>query len=341
MIELPSRARKLALLGGAACTMFGGLVLWKETIGGQKLEFVKSTKEIKEEIENKVFIVTGANSGIGREVVHELARKKGKVYMACRDLQKCEEERKDIVLDTRNKYVYCRKCDLESMESIREFVAQFKAQEEKCDVLVNNAGVMKCRKMLTRDGIEAQLGVNHMGPFLLTNLLKPCLEKTGKSRVIFLMNLDYRKGVINFKDLNSAVYDPTTAFNQSQLANMLSMQNLAKEWAKNQITVNAVYPGVCGTNIKRHMGVDKSISGSVVASPILWLLTRSAERGAQTVLWAAMDQEVGTHTGKLFSNMKETEIELPESENMDLVGRQLGAVSRYWTGLQEKGHIGQ
>jgi len=138
------------------------------------------------------------------------------------------------------------------------------------------------------------------------------------------MNLDYRKGEINFKDLNSAVYDPTTAFNQSQLANMLSMQNLAKEWAKNQITVNAVYPGVCGTNIKRHMGVDKSISGSVVASPILWLLTRSAERGAQTVLWAAMDQEVGTHTGKLFSNMKETEIELPESENMDLVAGSWG-----------------
>eukprot|EP00090_Calanus_glacialis_P045351 TRINITY_DN8370_c0_g1_i1.p1 TRINITY_DN8370_c0_g1~~TRINITY_DN8370_c0_g1_i1.p1 ORF type:complete len:183 (-),score=67.67 TRINITY_DN8370_c0_g1_i1:666-1214(-) len=182
MIELPTRAKRLALLGGAACTMFGGLVLWKEKIGGQKLDFVKTPKEIKDEIENKVFIVTGANSGIGKEVVHELARKKGKVYMACRDMRKCEEERKNIVLDTRNKYVYCRKCDLESMESIREFVTQFKEQEEKCDVLVNNAGVMKCRKMLTKDGIEAQLGVNHMGHYLLTNLLKPCLEVAGKSR---------------------------------------------------------------------------------------------------------------------------------------------------------------
>ena len=108
MIELPSRAKKLALLGGAACSMLGGLVLWKEAIGGKKLEFVKSEKEIKEEVENKVFIVTGANSGIGREVVHELARKKGRVFMACRDLKKCEEERKKIVLDTRNKYIYCR-----------------------------------------------------------------------------------------------------------------------------------------------------------------------------------------------------------------------------------------
>jgi len=339
MIELPSRVRKIALLGGAACTMFGGLVLWKEAIGGQKLEFVKSKKEIKEEIENKVFIVTGANSGIGREVVHELARKKGKVYMACRDMKKCEEERKNIVLDTKNKYVYCRKCDLESMESIREFVSQFRATEEKCDVLINNAGVMKCRKMLTKDGIEAQIGVNHFGHFLLTNLLKPCLEATGKSRVIYLMNLDYRKGKINFADLNSsASYDPTVAFNQSQLANMLTMQDMAKEWTKDKITVNAVYPGVCSTNIKRHMGVDKSISGNIVANPILWLLTRSPERGAQTVLWAAMAQEAENITGKLFSNMKETDIELPEDEgiDMDMVRRKMAAVSLYWTGLKEK-----
>ena len=108
MIELPSRAKKLALVGGEGCTLIGGLVLWKETISGRKLEHVKSSKEIETNIENKVFVVTGANSGIGRETVHELARRKGRVYMACRDLRKCEEERKEIVLDTKNKYVYCR-----------------------------------------------------------------------------------------------------------------------------------------------------------------------------------------------------------------------------------------
>jgi len=337
MIELPSRAKKLALLGGAACTMFGGLVLWKEAIGGQKLEFVKSSKEIKEDIENKVFVVTGANSGIGREVAHELARKKGKVYMACRDMKKCEEERKNIVLDTRNKYVYCRKCDLENMESIRDFVKQFSEQETKCDVLINNAGIMKCRKMLTRDGIEKQLGVNHLGHFLLTNLMKAHLGVTGKSRVIYLMNLDYRKGSINFKDLNSThSYDPTAAFNQSQLANILTVKSLANHWLPNKITVNAVYPGVCSTNIKRHMGVDKSMSGSMVATPILWLLTRSPERGAQTVLWAAIDQELANVTGKLYSNMKEIDVELPDSAMEDDVSRRLLAVSSYWTGLIEK-----
>ena len=91
---------------------------------------------------------------------------------------------------------------------------------------------------------------------------------------------------------------------------------------------------MCSTNIKRHMGVDKSISGSVVASPILWLLTRSPDRGAQTVLWAATDQELETTTGKLFSNMKEVDIEL--GEDMKEVRKKLNVVSQYWTGLQEK-----
>ena len=96
-----------------------------------------------------------------------------------------------------------------------------------------------------------------------------------------------------------------------------------------------VYPGVCSTNIKRHMGVDKSISGNAVASPILWLLTRSPERGAQTVLWASTDQCLSGVTGKLFSNMKEVEVE-SVVEDMNELGRKLSMVSRYWTGLGEK-----
>merc|ERR1719300_1223205 len=112
------------------------------------------------------------------------------IYFWCRDLTKCEEERKKIVLDTKNKYVYCRKCDLSSIESIKEFVNQFQSQETKCDVLVNNAAVMKCRKMVTKEGIESQLGVNHMGHILLTHLLKPSLEKADTNgRVKFLMQM--------------------------------------------------------------------------------------------------------------------------------------------------------
>lgn len=143
--------------------------------------------------DDKVMIVTGANTGIGLETTRELAKRGAKVYMACRNIQKCEEAREKVVLETRNKYVYCRECDLSSMESIREFarkygeqvqwisvlflseyfeyIRRFKAEQGRLDVLINNAGVMRCPRTVTKDGIEMQLGVNHLGHFLLTNLL--------------------------------------------------------------------------------------------------------------------------------------------------------------------------
>ena len=331
MIELTSRAKQIILLGSVGGSLVGGLVLWKD----------HNKYQMKGNIENKVFIVTGANSGIGRETVHELARRKGRVYMACRDLNKCEEERTKIVLDTKNKFVYCRKCDLSSTQSIREFVKQFEGQEKNCDVLINNAGVMKCRKSLTSDGIESQLGVNYMGHLLLTQSLKSMLKSSsGGGRVIYLMNLDYRKGEINLEDLNSdKEYDPGVAFNQSQLANMLTVSYLAKKWRDDNISINAVYPGVCSTNIKRHMGVDKSISGNFIANPIMWLMTRSAARGAHTVLWSATDPELAGVTGKLFSNMKQMNVD-GKASNDDLA-RKIIAVGQFWTGLESKESIEQ
>jgi len=335
VIELPSRARALALVGGGLCTMIGGVVLWKDTVAGRKYEYVKSEEEISQAVEGKTFVITGANSGIGQQTARILAEKKGKVYMACRDMKKCEDVRTDIVLTTKNKYVYCRKCDLSSLESIQQFAQSFASQEEKCDVLINNAGVMNCRKMLTKDGFEMQLGVNHLGHFLLSHLLKPQLISAGNSRIIYLMNLDYRQGVINFSDLNSSeAYDKNVAFTQSQLANMLTVKQLSKLWLKDGIGVHAAYPGVCSTDIKRHMGVDKSISGNIIANPLLWILTKSPERGAQTVVFAATDKDLKCETGKLLSQMKEIDVDsVAEDEEL---ARKLYLVSQYWTGLVDK-----
>lgn len=121
--------------------------------------------------DGKIVLITGANTGIGRETAKELAKRGAHVYMACRDMKKCEEAREDIVLETLNQHVYCRKCDLASFQSIREFAQRFQQEQTKLDILINNAGVMRCPKATTKDGIELQLGVNHMGHFLLTNLL--------------------------------------------------------------------------------------------------------------------------------------------------------------------------
>ncbi|KAJ4435202.1 hypothetical protein ANN_23778, partial [Periplaneta americana] len=122
-------------------------------------------------IDKKVVIITGSNTGIGKETALELAKQGAHVVMACRDAKKCEEAREDIVLRTKNRYVYCRTCDLASQKSIIQFVERFKSEHPRLDILINNAGVMRCPNSKTKEGIEMQLGVNHMGHFLLTNLL--------------------------------------------------------------------------------------------------------------------------------------------------------------------------
>lgn len=121
--------------------------------------------------DGKIVLITGANTGIGRETAKELANRGAHVYMACRDLKKCEEAREEIVLESLNKNVYCRQCDLSSFNSIRQFARNFQKEQPRLDILINNAGVMRCPKSATTEGIELQLGVNHMGHFLLTSLL--------------------------------------------------------------------------------------------------------------------------------------------------------------------------
>lgn len=126
--------------------------------------------------DDKIVVITGANTGIGRETAKELAIRGAHVYLVCRDLKKCEEAREEIVLESLNKHVYCRQCDLASFASIREFARNFQKEQPKLDILINNAGVMRCPKATTTEGIELQLGVNHMGHFLLTNLLLDSLK---------------------------------------------------------------------------------------------------------------------------------------------------------------------
>jgi len=322
--------RKVALIGAVGGTLYGGLA------AGLMYQSSNEKAEVeKGDAKDKVFIVTGANSGIGREIAHQLARERGKVIMACRDMSKCEEERQKIVLDTRNKYVYCRQCDLASFQSIKDFVAQFNKQEEKCDALINNAGIMKCRKMHTQDGIELQLGTNHMGPYLLSHLLRPRLKNSGQGRIVYLTNLDYRQGLINFEDLNSdRSYDPATAFYQSQLANILAVQSLSKEFLEDKIMVYAAYPGLCDTQIERHTGLNKSISGSLVANNLLWFMHRSPEEGAATPLHCALAPSLANTTGVLLKRLQKEEIEAFASDQ--ILVKKMEAVSKYWVGLLDR-----
>lgn len=254
-----------------------------------------------ERLEGKTIIVTGANTGIGKETTRELAKRGGKVIMACRDMERCEEARKEIVLETRNKYVYCRPCDLASMKSIKEFVSIFNKENDRLDILINNAGVMRCPKSFTSDGFETQFGVNHLGHFLLTNLLLDKLKASAPSRIINVSSRAHKSGNINVQDLNSDKnYNNALAYNQSKLANIMFTNELAKKLVGTGVTVNALHPGVVDTEIVRHLKFLNNFFIAIFYNPMAWIFFKNSRQGAQTTIFAAVDSSLEKVTGKYF-----------------------------------------
>ncbi|XP_012257842.2 retinol dehydrogenase 13-like [Athalia rosae] len=325
MVWKPS---KLVLWCTVPPAIIGFASLIKEYSGGKKYEG-------KDKLTNKVVIVTGANTGIGRETALNLAQRDAKVIMACRDMQKCESTRQTIVLTTKNKYVYCRKCDLASFASIREFVDQFKKEQKELHILINNGGVMNCPKSTTVDGIETQLGVNHMGHFLLTNLLLDRLKESAPSRIINVSSVAHKKGEINIADLNSEKdYDPVVAYRQSKLANILFTKKLAKKLEGTGVTVNAVHPGLVDTEILRHMGFYNSTFSTIFIYPLVWPFLKRPTHGAQTTIYAALDPSLKDVSGKYFSNCEEAET-APLAED-DKLADWLWLTSEKWTRLKNR-----
>ncbi|XP_034654728.1 retinol dehydrogenase 12 isoform X2 [Drosophila subobscura] len=290
--------------------------------GGQ---FTKETDETE-----KVIIVTGSNSGIGKETVRELAKRGATVYMACRDMKKCEEAREEIVLETKNKYVYCRECDLASLDSIRNFVAAFKREQKTLNVLINNAGVMRCPRSHTKDGFEMQLGVNHMGHFLLTTLLLDLLKISAPSRIVNVSSLAHTRGEINTGDLNSdKSYDEGRAYSQSKLANVLFTRELAKRLAGSGVTANALHPGVVDTELFRHMSFFSNFFAGLFVKPLFWPFVKTARNGAQTSLYAALDPDLEQVSGEYFSDCQSKEVAPAATDTQ--TGKWLWAVSEKWT----------
>ncbi|XP_060655622.1 retinol dehydrogenase 14-like isoform X1 [Drosophila nasuta] len=267
-------------------------------------KFEKQTDET-----GKVVIVTGSNTGIGKETVLELARRGATVYMACRDKSRAEQARLEVIRETNNQNIFFRELDLASLESVRKFVDEFKKEQSKLDILINNAGIMLCPHMLTKEGFEMQLGVNHMGHFLLTNLLLDLLNKSSPSRIVNVSALAHVNGTINFDDLNSEKsYSPRKAYGQSKLANILFTRELAKRLEGTNVTVNALHPGVVETELSRHVPIFNNPIFGFLISPLIWLIFKTPKNGAQTTLYAALDPDLNGVTGLYFSDCKPKEV---------------------------------
>nr|KAF6411541.1 retinol dehydrogenase 13 [Rousettus aegyptiacus] len=277
-------------------TAVGGAVLFKDYVSG-------GACPSKATIQGKTVIVTGANTGIGKQTALELARRGGNIILACRDMEKCEAAAKDIRRETLNHCVNARRLDLASLKSIREFAAKIIEEEERVHVLVNNAAVMRCPHWTTEDGFEIQLGVNHLGHFLLTNLLLDKLKASAPSRIINLSSLAHIAGHIDFDDLNweKRKYDTKAAYCQSKLAVVLFTKELSRRLQGTGVTVNALHPGVARTELGRHTGMHSSTFSSftLVVSDCRWhyILLPSGELGPPR---EELDPSAVGHGGKLL-----------------------------------------
>lgn len=253
-------------------------------------------------MQNKTVLITGGNAGIGLETARALAKQGATVIIVARDATKGQQAVADIQKSTGNQKVSFMKCDLGSQKQVRQLAADFKAKYDRLDVLVNNAGAFFSEYGETEDGIERQFAINHLGPFLLTNLLLDLLKASAPARIVNVASRAHYRGRINFDDLNyKKNYDGfLKAYGQSKLANVLFTNELARRLEGTGVTANSLHPGVVATDIAL-----KDSKGIYRFGWWLWKhFMITTEQGAATSIYLASSPEVVGVTGKYFDKCK-------------------------------------
>lgn len=257
---------------------------------------------------NKCFIVTGANSGIGKETVKALVKRKARVIMGCRDMEKAREVIKEIRLTISTGELVPMELDLASLKSIRHFAVEVIRDFPQIHVLINNAGVavLPSRECKTKEGFEINMGVNHIGHFYLTKLLLQKLKDSAPSRIVIVSSKLHEKGEIDFDNLlgehgYDGVRNRNPAYNNSKLANIYFCRELAKRLPSG-VETYAVCPGLCFTGLMRHAGIKWY--QYIMLAPVALFFVRSAEQGSQTVLQCALSNDVVGHSGSIFRDCK-------------------------------------
>ena len=256
-------------------------------------------------MKDKICLITGANSGIGKVTARELAVQGAHIIMVCRNEGKAQRAREDIVRASGHEQVDIVLADLASTEQIREAAAHVQQEYPKIDVLINSAGLMLGNEReLTKDGFEMTLGVNHLAPFLLTHLLLDQVMASGRGNIINVASEAHRFTSIKFKNLQykHGGYAGWKAYCQSKLCNILFTRELSRRLAGSCVVTNSLHPGGVATNF------GKGVSG---VGGVLMRMVRpfmiSEEKGAETSIYLATSGEGYTVSGKYFSSKKITE----------------------------------
>ncbi len=275
------------------------------------------------ELSGKVFIVTGANTGIGKVAATDFARRGAHVFLACRSAAKTQPVIDEIKQATGNAQIEFLALDLGDLDSVRTAAAAFLARDLPLHVLVNNAGLAGQRGH-TKSGFELAFGTNHVGHFLFTELLLEKLKASAPARIVNVASTAH----YNAKGIDwEAVRKPTrslTALDEyavSKLANVLFTKELARRLAGTKVTTYALHPGVVATDVWRRVPIG--LRG------LAKLFMKSAEDGAKTTIYCATSPAVAAETGKYYDDVKEKR---PSKQADDLVlAAELWTRSEAWT----------
>jgi NAD(P)-dependent dehydrogenase (short-subunit alcohol dehydrogenase family) len=250
----------------------------------------------------QIAVVTGASGGMGRATAALLAADHDmKVLLIVRDAERGQAAVDEVNLLSGRCDAEMVLCDLASLVSIRTAAAEISNRVDHIDVLVNNAGVITLNREETEDGFERQLGVNHLGHFLLTGLLLPLLQRSGEARIIVVSSAAHKIGRMDYNDPGmSRGFRVWNAYGRSKLANIWFARELAARLTATKVTVNALHPGAVSTDI----GVDRKSGFGRLVHKLLKPFFLTPEKGSETTVYLATAPELAGQSGGYYYRKK-------------------------------------
>jgi NAD(P)-dependent dehydrogenase (short-subunit alcohol dehydrogenase family) len=285
---------------------------------------------MKGSMSEKVCLITGATSGIGKATAMELVKMGASVVMVGRDRGRGEAALAEIKEKSANASVDLMLADLSSQQEIHRLAGEFKEAYPRLDVLINNAGLFRSKRITTADGLETTFAVNHLAYFLLTKLLLDVLKASAPSRIVNVSSGDHSNGTIDFDDLQGEKgYKGAKAYSQSKLADVLFTYELARRLEGTGITANCLHPGA-GVRTNFGSGVS-GVFGLIVRALRPFMI--SPEKGAETSIYLASSPEVEGLSGRYF--VKKAEARSSDVSYDESRARRLWEVSAELTNLPE------
>ncbi len=278
-------------------------------------------------LDGKVCLVTGATHGIGLVTAHALAGRGATLVIHGRNPELTEKIAGEIRAKSGNQAVSTVTADFASLDQVRKMAALVAERHPKLDVLLNNAGTTISSYRRTADGFEWHFGVNHLAPFLLTNLLLDNVKAAAPSRVVNVASAAHHRAQVDFDDLNlEKKYSTWMGYSISKLENILFTKELARRLEGTGVTANCLHPGGVATNIFSHGGAFIKYA-TMLARPLMI----SAEKGAETQIYLATSPDVTGITGEYFDKCRVAKPS-PQAEDME-TARRLWDVSAKLVGL--------